>query len=104
MVPRGTNTALLLAVLALQAAVQAVPLPDPAAAPQGGAPPPPAPPPPPCGSCYGAEDPAKGRRCCESCSDVRNAYKEKGWAWPGERTPSAGSADGVRVTPRMCSA
>ena len=104
---RGSSTALLLAVLAVQAAVQAVPLPDPAATPQGGSPPPPSPPPPPppppstCGSCYGAEDPAKGRRCCESCSDVRNAYDEKKWAWPGEQEPGAGGAGGVRVAARM---
>lgn len=38
----------------------------------------------PCGSCYGADDIQKGIRCCDSCEDVRNAYKTKGWAWPGE--------------------
>lgn len=38
----------------------------------------------PCGSCYGAADPQKGISCCDSCDDVRSAYKTKGWAWPGE--------------------
>jgi len=38
-----------------------------------------------CGSCYGAEDPATGRQCCNSCSDVRTAYKAKAWSWPGEQ-------------------
>ena len=31
-----------------------------------------------CESCYGAESPT--RKCCNSCSDVRDAYAEKGWA------------------------
>lgn len=32
-----------------------------------------------CGSCYGAETP--GRRCCNTCDDVREAYRLKGWAF-----------------------
>ena len=42
---------------------------------------------PPCGSCYGAADEQKGIKCCDSCDDVRHAYKEKGWAWPGQSRP-----------------
>jgi len=30
-----------------------------------------------CGSCYGAETPI--RKCCDTCNDVKDAYKEKGW-------------------------
>ncbi len=32
-----------------------------------------------CGSCYGAETPAKD--CCNTCDDVREAYRLKGWAF-----------------------
>ena len=31
-----------------------------------------------CESCYGAE--SADRKCCNSCTDVRDAYTEKGWA------------------------
>ncbi|CAG0880435.1 unnamed protein product, partial [Darwinula stevensoni] len=31
-----------------------------------------------CGSCYGAE--TKTRPCCNSCREVSDAYREKGWA------------------------
>lgn len=31
-----------------------------------------------CESCYGAETPEK--RCCNTCEDVREAYRRKGWA------------------------
>ena len=31
-----------------------------------------------CGSCYGAED--EHTPCCDTCSEVREAYKTKGWA------------------------
>jgi hypothetical protein len=31
-----------------------------------------------CGSCYGAED--EHTKCCNTCSEVREAYKTKGWA------------------------
>lgn len=30
-----------------------------------------------CGSCYGAE--TKEKPCCETCDDVKDAYREKGW-------------------------
>lgn len=32
-----------------------------------------------CGSCYGAETP--GKQCCNTCEDVREAYRLKGWAF-----------------------
>merc|ERR1711916_168413 len=32
-----------------------------------------------CRTCYGAE--SKRFPCCNSCEDVQNAYKEKGWAF-----------------------
>eukprot|EP00096_Caligus_rogercresseyi_P007870 TRINITY_DN25_c0_g3_i1.p1 TRINITY_DN25_c0_g3~~TRINITY_DN25_c0_g3_i1.p1 ORF type:complete len:386 (+),score=113.04 TRINITY_DN25_c0_g3_i1:87-1244(+) len=32
---------------------------------------------PPCGSCYGAETP--GNPCCNSCGEVKEAYRRKGW-------------------------
>jgi len=32
-----------------------------------------------CGSCYGAEDDAK--RCCNTCEEVREQYRKKGWAF-----------------------
>lgn len=32
-----------------------------------------------CGSCYGAE--SKQRPCCNTCEDVREAYRSKGWAF-----------------------
>lgn len=31
-----------------------------------------------CGSCYGAE--ASDEECCNSCEEVREAYRKKGWA------------------------
>ena len=31
-----------------------------------------------CGSCYGAESPKY--RCCNSCDDLKEAYKLKGWS------------------------
>lgn len=31
-----------------------------------------------CGSCYGAGEPGE---CCNTCDDIRNAYKKKGWAF-----------------------
>ena len=33
-----------------------------------------------CESCYGAETNAK--RCCNTCSDIKEAYRRKGWAFP----------------------
>jgi len=32
-----------------------------------------------CGSCYGAEDPARNITCCNTCEDVKEAYKLKRW-------------------------
>jgi hypothetical protein len=31
-----------------------------------------------CGTCYGAEE--SDEQCCNSCEEVREAYKKKGWA------------------------
>ncbi|PNX75491.1 endoplasmic reticulum-golgi intermediate compartment protein 3-like, partial [Trifolium pratense] len=31
-----------------------------------------------CGSCYGAE--SSDEECCNSCEEVREAYRKKGWA------------------------
>jgi hypothetical protein len=31
------------------------------------------------GSCYGAED--DQRRCCNSCEEVREQYRKRGWAF-----------------------
>ncbi|XP_047495356.1 endoplasmic reticulum-Golgi intermediate compartment protein 3-like [Penaeus indicus] len=33
-----------------------------------------------CGSCYGAE--SEKNQCCNSCEDVKDAYRTKGWAVP----------------------
>ena len=33
-----------------------------------------------CGSCYGAEDPEKGVLCCNTCAEVRERYRARGWA------------------------
>lgn len=32
-----------------------------------------------CGSCYGAED--ETRRCCNTCEQIREQYRKKGWAF-----------------------
>jgi hypothetical protein len=32
-----------------------------------------------CGSCYGAETPEQ--KCCNTCEEVREAYRRKGWAF-----------------------
>jgi hypothetical protein len=37
------------------------------------------PPPPQCGSCYGAE--ARQEQCCNTCEEVREAYRLKGWTF-----------------------
>ncbi|MEE6514143.1 hypothetical protein FKM82_022157 [Ascaphus truei] len=37
-----------------------------------------------CESCYGAE--TEDIRCCNSCDDVREAYRRKGWAF---KTPDS---------------
>jgi len=79
---RRSAKPVLLALLLVLAAGQAQAMPVDTAS-QGGAPPPPPEQQQACGSCYGAEDPATGRQCCNSCSDVRTAYTTKGWSWPG---------------------
>ena len=33
-----------------------------------------------CGSCYGAEDAEHGVLCCNTCADVRERYRVRGWA------------------------
>ena len=35
-----------------------------------------------CGSCYGSED--AHRKCCNTCSEVREQYRAKGWALDAE--------------------
>jgi len=37
-----------------------------------------------CQSCYGAE--TEGRKCCNTCMEVRDAYMKKGWAMPAPDT------------------
>jgi len=39
-----------------------------------------------CGSCYGAEQPHLNITCCTTCSDVREAYMKKRWAFPDPDT------------------
>jgi len=34
---------------------------------------------PPCGNCYGAD--SLQRKCCDTCDEVADAYREKGWAF-----------------------
>ena len=36
-----------------------------------------------CGSCYGADTPIDSK-CCNTCDDVKKAYKEKGWTFQPE--------------------
>nr|XP_009860519.1 endoplasmic reticulum-Golgi intermediate compartment protein 3-like [Ciona intestinalis] len=46
-----------------------------------------------CGSCFGAE--TKDMTCCNTCSDIKEAYRRKGWAFPrdGSITPCIGEDD-----------
>jgi len=37
-----------------------------------------------CGNCYGADTPEKP--CCNSCDDVQEAYRKKGWAFTNPQT------------------
>ena len=37
-----------------------------------------------CGSCYGAHEDAAA--CCNSCAEVREAYKTKHWSLPDPQT------------------
>ena len=34
-----------------------------------------------CGSCYGAADSGV---CCNTCDEVKNAYRKKGWSFEGQ--------------------
>eukprot|EP01048_Picozoa_sp_COSAG05_P016826 COSAG05_NODE_2218_length_3375_cov_289.130952_1_plen_232_part_00 len=40
-----------------------------------------------CGSCYGAGDEGQ---CCNTCDDVRNAYRKKGWSFEQANSQGAG--------------
>jgi len=33
-----------------------------------------------CGDCFGA-DPPEGKQCCDTCEEVQEAYRKKGWAF-----------------------
>ncbi|KAK2584459.1 hypothetical protein KPH14_006835 [Odynerus spinipes] len=35
-----------------------------------------------CGDCYGAANEESGIKCCNTCEDVRKAYKDRQWAFP----------------------
>jgi hypothetical protein len=37
-----------------------------------------------CGSCYGAEDAAT--KCCQTCSEVKMAYRHRGWAFVSSKS------------------
>lgn len=46
-----------------------------------------------CESCYGAE--SEERKCCNTCDEVREAYREKGWALKNVKTVSQCVREGV---------
>lgn len=46
-----------------------------------------------CESCYGAE--SEERKCCNTCDEVREAYREKGWALKNVRTVDQCVREGV---------
>lgn len=46
-----------------------------------------------CGSCYGAGDEGE---CCNTCEDVRNAYRKKGWSFEQAVASDEGIAQCVR--------
>ena len=46
-----------------------------------------------CESCYGAE--SEDRKCCNTCDEVREAYREKGWALKNVRTVGQCVREGV---------
>lgn len=46
-----------------------------------------------CGSCYGAGDEGE---CCNTCEDVRNAYRKKGWSFEQAMASEEGIAQCVR--------
>ncbi|XP_012262644.2 endoplasmic reticulum-Golgi intermediate compartment protein 3 isoform X2 [Athalia rosae] len=39
-----------------------------------------------CGDCYGAASEAIGIKCCNTCEDVREAYRMRKWAFPDPST------------------
>ena len=92
---------MLLALLLLMTAVQAQTMPLETSS-QGSAPPPSQQQQQACGSCYGAEDPATGRQCCNSCSDVRTAYSAKAWSWPGEQRLVHAPVERLHVSTSAC--
>ena len=57
-----------------------------------------------CGSCYGAD--SKEGQCCNTCEEVRVAYREKGWVMPDydtvEQCKREGYQDGVLAVVRPC--
>jgi len=50
-----------------------------------------------CGTCYGAEN--DRWKCCETCDDVREAYRDKGWAFSGSMDVAQCLNEGF--TPRL---
>ena len=48
----------------------------------------------PCGSCYGAE--AKKGQCCNTCAEVQEAYRKKGWAFVNARTMKQCAEEGFQ--------
>lgn len=47
-----------------------------------------------CESCYGAED--KPGNCCNTCEDVKEAYRKKGWAFNGGRGIAQCEREGIK--------
>ena len=52
-----------------------------------------------CGSCYGAE--SMPGQCCRSCSDVKEQYRQRGWAMPALTTVEQCVASGETVDPAV---
>ena len=46
-----------------------------------------------CGSCYGAETPE--RKCCNSCSEVKEAYRKKTWKFDPRGVEQCKGVEGV---------
>eukprot|EP01052_Picozoa_sp_SAG31_P053359 SAG31_NODE_13643_length_855_cov_4.900419_2_plen_106_part_00 len=51
-----------------------------------------------CGSCYGAAGPDE---CCNTCEDVKNAYRKKGWSFEGQGRGIAVNASARPVEPYL---
>lgn len=52
-----------------------------------------------CGSCYGA---GEGNQCCQTCDEVRDAYRKKGWSFDpstAEQCSQEGLISDVQVPP-----